>query len=119
MYLYACDVPIVSPGSSPITNRAYPMKAALLGRFSAWETNQTYAESFDFGPILSVEAVEIQQHVVCDANLDRYRDIINELFVGITAKELAPYLNQTDGALLRKRHCAPTEVNYEQQYGTH
>jgi hypothetical protein len=102
MYLYACDVPIVSPGSSPIANRAHPMKVTLLGKFSVWATNQTYAKSLDLGPIFSVEGLEIQQHVVCDANLDGYHDIINESFVGIAAKELAPYLSQTEGALLRE-----------------
>lgn len=60
--------------------------------------------ALDFGPNLGWDglAKEFQHHVVGDGGLDSRRDIMNEPLVGITAKELASYLNHTDGAVLRE-----------------
>jgi len=58
--------------------------------------------TLDFGPNLGWDglAAKFHHHVIGDGKLDSRRDIMNEPLAGITAKELAPYLNQPDRALL-------------------
>ena len=60
--------------------------------------------TLDFGPNLGWDglAAEFQHHVIGDGILDSRRDIMNEPLAGITAKELATYLNSNSGALLRE-----------------
>jgi amino acid adenylation domain-containing protein len=61
--------------------------------------------TLDFGPNLGWDglAESFQHCVIGDGDLDSRRDIMNEPLVGITARELAPYLNPKVGALLRKQ----------------
>jgi len=63
----------------------------------------------NFGPDLGWEglAAAFEHHVVGDDVLDNRRDIMNEPLVGITAKELAPYLDAASGNPLS--HAASTE----------
>ena len=58
--------------------------------------------TLDFGPNLGWDglAESFDHHVIGDGVLDSRRDIMNEPLVGITAKQLAPYLTSNCGALL-------------------
>jgi amino acid adenylation domain-containing protein len=60
--------------------------------------------TLDFGPNLGWDglAAEFQHHVVGDGILDSRRDIMNEPLVEVTAKQLAPHLNPSSGAMLPK-----------------
>jgi hypothetical protein len=77
------------------------MKALPLDKPSSWEPKQTYAEHVDFDAVLSAEGWKIQQRAICEANLDRYRDLIK--VPSLNYKGLAPCLYQTNGAMLRRK----------------
>jgi len=56
----------------------------------------------NFGPDLGWEglAEALEHHVIGDKVMDGRREIMNDPLVGITARELAPYLTAKNGASL-------------------
>jgi hypothetical protein len=65
--------------------------------------------TLDFGPNLGWDglAESFDHRVIEDGVLDRPRDIMNEPSVGITAKQLAPYLTHNRGAMLPATSLSP------------
>ena len=60
--------------------------------------------ALDYGQNLGWDglATTFQHHVVGDGGLDSRRDIMNEPLVAVTAKELAPHFDSSNGARLRE-----------------
>jgi amino acid adenylation domain-containing protein len=59
-------------------------------------------EAMEYGPNLGWDglAEKFQHCVIGDGNLDTRRDILNEPLVSVTARQLAAYLNENEGARL-------------------